>query len=195
MLDLEGLSADVRAVMEALWLGDRYRSRLLSNYGHVRYREAVTRHVREGDHRSLYAEVSSFQPECVQPDAHGIVPDGWARRLVMHDFLSLYNCAYARVLLERGETHAIVTRLAPAYVPSGDCLRIEGLAVPLDVLANGFRGAYLSAPNRNTLALPMGPQCRHGIRRLSEDESSRTFREHSVRLVKFRDYGIPRPMF
>ena len=189
MLVLEETTARTRDLMLETSAQDGYKPANLTAAGLVRYREALLRHLTKGDVASLCAEVTTFPDDCIQRDKRGAVPVDWARRLTVTDWLSLWNCARARELLEQGETHAIVVRVGVAYVPRGVCEQIEELAVPLDLVATGFRAKYHPAPNRDAFSLPVGPYCHHGIRRLTSAEKARSYVEQTINGVTYRRYA------
>jgi hypothetical protein len=190
MLVFEETTARTRELMLETSAHDGYQPANLTAVGLVRYREALANHLSQGDVTSLHAEVTTFPNDCVRGDKRGVVPVDWARRLTVTDWISLWNCARARELLEQGETHAIVVRVGVAYVPRGECENIEGLAVPLDLVASGFRAKYYPAPNKSAFSLPVGPNCHHGIRRLTNAEKARPYVEQTINGVMYRQYDV-----
>jgi hypothetical protein len=190
MLNFDHIDADTRDLMQEIWHQDTYHPANLTTVGVARYRDAVLRHVQSGDVNSLYREVASFEPLYTKGDKRGVLPNDWARRLVQTDYLSLWNCARAKQLIAEGETHGVIVRVGTSYIPRGECEQLEHLAVPLDAVANCFRAKYHPAYNRNAFSVPVGPNCHHGIRRLTDQEKSRPFFERSVNGIVYRDYGI-----
>jgi hypothetical protein len=176
--------------MAQIWANDAYHPANLTIAGLERYREVMARHLAAGDVASLYAEVGQFPRDCVQADKRGVVPVDWARRLTLTDYLSLWNCARARELLEEGETHGTIVRIGAAYVPRGECEQVEGLGVSLELVATGFRAKYHPAVNRNAFSLPFGPNCHHGIRRVTDAQKAGPTTERNIGGVAYLEYGI-----
>jgi hypothetical protein len=190
VLIIDVLNTRTRELMAEAWANDTYHPANLTHLGYDRYHETAARHLADGDFTSLYAEVAQFPHDCLQTDKRGALPVDWARRLTMTDYLSLWNCARARELLEQGETHGMIIRIGEAYVPRGTCLELEGLAVPLELVAQGFRAKYHPAPNRDAFSLPVGPNCHHGIRALTEAEKAAPSSERNIGGALFLDYGV-----
>jgi hypothetical protein len=188
MLVIDVLTTRTREHMADLWVNDTYHPANLTDLGYQRYRDLTVRHLADGDVTTLYAEVAQFPHDCLRADRRGVVPADWARRLTITDYLALWNCARARELLDQGETHGVIVRIGQAYIPRGECTQLEGLAVPLELVANGFRAKYHPAANRGAFSLPVGPNCHHGIRALTEAEKAGPSIERNIGGILYLDY-------
>jgi hypothetical protein len=176
--------------MAGIWASDTYHPANLTAAGLEHYREVLARHLAAGDFGTLYAEVAQFPNVYLQLDKRGVLPADWARRLTSTDYLSLWNCARARELLEEAETHGIIVRIGAAYVPRGECEQVEGLGVPLELVANGFRVKYHPSINRKAFSLPFGPNCHHGIRRVTDAEGIGAVTERNIDGVAYLQYDV-----
>ena len=91
-----------------------------------------------------------------------------AKRFAITDFNTWYVRGLCAKLIAEGVEDCEVYRAQAAYVPRGECLRLEGQILRVRDVFAGHRAKYHPAKNPTSFSVPVGPNCHHSIRRVKE---------------------------
>jgi hypothetical protein len=150
--------------------GNPYRGNTLSPVGLVEFSGLMRRAILSGNEQTLTASLLDLAYwNHVDRRGYRINIQQAAERLGLTEFNTWYVRGFAKRLIDEGVTHCQVYRAAmPKGEESAECRAHEGQIYFVVDIYGGHRARYWPGQgNRSALSIPLGPNCHHTIRRVS----------------------------